>query len=337
MLNDLLFAAKRAVRTVIFPVLLILLAASLILAPMLGREESLPPAGIVCADESVIAHRMLRHLTENGFELCPDEATLRARVAAGEYDCGAVIPDGFEALVLSNTPDGAARFITSPTSFAPTVYQNHLAAAIFSELAPVITADALADSGISLEETLAEYRAMMDAGMVFTFELVRADASAPLSADDRGKAYLLGAASLLIFTILMYGICGSLRDDIRALSMRIGRKTVLLRAVIPDMAIRAGGILMAVFLAAGVSFVMGDSLPGRILLPLGLFTLAVTVFAFLAAAVLRTPARVQILTFFILLASVALCPIYLDVTLIAPWLGWIRAALPPYWLWVFAG
>jgi len=336
MMSFLSLSVKRAFRSG-FGLMLLFLVILITAAPGLGRNETLPPAGVCISDKGVISERISKHLSELGFELCQSEEIMRKRISSGEYDCGAVIPEGFGEKLASGMLDEAVLFITSPTSFAPDVYQNQLSAAIFAEYAPYITAEALSGMEITAEEALEAYRQRLDGGQVFSFDIVYSGTEEESAEPQRASAYTLAAASLMIFAVMSHSCCGIVRADSRLLSKRIGGGRMFVCSVLPDLGVRVIGVILACGVAVGLSGVLGGGIPPRLLLAIALYTLAVTVFTYGAAVILRTPARLQFLSFFVILASLVLCPIYLDVSLFLPWIGYLRAALPTYWLWLFAG
>lgn len=336
MMYALALAVKRVLRSVYFPVLLFVLTLSLIASVSLGQSEELPLAGVCDLDGSAASARVALYLTENHFEVCENEDELRRRISAGEYNCGVVLPDGFEKRLQTGDTEGAVPFISSPTSFVLAVYKNHAAAAIFSEYAPFLSAAALKDTDISQEEVIKTYRDMMDGGLLFSFDIEYVEASfAP--EDTRARTYAMTASAVLIFVMLMYSACELLTKDMAELPHRVGMKATLLYAVIPGMAVRAAGILLAAAIAAVVSFFAHASTAlAELLLPIFAYTLAVTALAMLTAALFRDAGKIRIFTFFILLASFVLCPVYIDAALLVPLLKYLRLFVAPCWLWLCA-
>ena len=141
----------------------------------------------------------------------------------------------------------------------------------------------------------------------------------------------------MIFAVMSHSCCGLIGADFRLLAKRIGGKRMLVSSVIPDLAVRVIGVALVCGGACALSSAVGGVFSLRLLLAIVLYTVTAAVFSFAAAIVLRTPARLQLLSFFVILASLVLCPIYLDVSLFLPWVGYLRTVIPTYWLWIFAG
>ncbi len=330
-----LIALKRCLRTVYFPVLLCVLALVLCIMPRIGREEKIPPAGVCDLDGSATTEQIIAMLSENGFVLYPDEDSLRADVTSGVLDCGAIFPCGFSAMVEENRVDGVVTFLTAPLSHAPGMYRNHLTAAVFAQIAPIISAEAFDASGVSKEDVTAKYREIAEGGLMFTFRVESASGEAP-SSEMGARSYTMGAAALLIFAMMMHSICHILQYDVKPLGMHLGRGRTVLSAVLPALSVRVAGICLAVLAATVVSGdgILSELLPALVLytLLLGTGSLLVLSFAPLGGT---DGGKLRILTFFVLLAALVLCPILYDAALLFPWVWVLRLLCPPYWLWLF--
>lgn len=336
-MSYLFLAFKRAARSVYFPVMLAVFALTAYFAPAIGTEEGLPTAGVCDLDGSAISSRIAEYLTENGYELCADEAILRERIKSGEYGCGAVIPDGFGELVASGKPDGAITFIVTPTSYAPDLYKNHIAAAVYKECAPYITADALDGTVITFDDVYEKFTEMSAEGALFSFkeELTDADVSYET---EREKTYTLAAISLFVFALMMYGASDALRCDIAPLSARIGIGKTIASAVLPDLAVRCVGVLTAYAAAAYARrHFVGDEMLTELIPEVAVYVCLCAAFGVLAVTVFADTAKTSACTFYLLVFSLLLCPIYFDVALVLPLVGKLRVLLPSYWIWMLDG
>ncbi len=335
-----LLALKRTLRSLYFPILLVIFTFALIASVSLGENEGMPIAGVCDFDESITSKNIVSYLTENSYELCPDEKTLRERVSTGEYNCGVVIPEGLEDLLKSDKLDKAVTFIASPSTFLRAIYSNHVTAAIFSEYAPIMSAASISDASITKDEVVAEYRDMMADGAPFTFDIEYVEAVATASSqntDVRTRSYSLAIASLLIFVMLMHGVCDLISKDIKSLCGRIGMKNTLLHNVIPNMSVRIIGIMLASTAAALVSFLMNKNTTlTELLLPIFIYSIAIATLALFAAAIFADSAKIHIFTFFIFILGLVLCPIYIDVSLMLPFAKYMRLLTAQYWLWIFS-
>ncbi|MBR3703928.1 MAG: hypothetical protein IKM11_00350 [Oscillospiraceae bacterium] len=320
----LLFALKRALRKISYPILLVLCAGAIFLVSLDAAAPSYPPAGVCGGDGSSAAQRIMSCLTDNGFLLFDDENEMVHQVESGALDCGVTLPDDLLLRLESGEMDGCVRFVTSPLSLIPDRYRSHASAAVFREYAPYIAAAVLEKGGVMREEVLAEYEAMFAKGYAFSFEITTADEeSAPPVGSD---ALVIGTAALLMFAVFL----GAPTDDVRGnLPRRIGAKKMLLMVVLP----RELVIAMLAVVAGGLGLVLAGA--AQWVAPFAVYVLLLGALRIVLMAVVGERER-YILLSVILLASLALCPIFTDLTLVMPPLRVVRCILPPYWLWLAA-
>ncbi|MEA4964259.1 MAG: hypothetical protein VB055_00345 [Oscillospiraceae bacterium] len=327
-------AWKRVASSVSFLFLLVLCTVAVFFAPAVGTAAVQPHAGVCDLDGSSASSRVVSYLLENGFLSCADADTLRGQVASGVLDCGVVIARGFAEKLPSGELEGALLLIQSPSSFAPALYRNHAAAAVYREYAPYIAVDALAGTGIGEDEILAAYETMQANGPAFSLEVVTADGAA-VPVNVRARALTCGAVSLFLFSLLVYGSCDTLTEEFGWVAARIGLRRAMRRVVLPSLAARtlsaAAAVTAALLLSRAI--LPAAAFAGSLLLPTLIFSLLMPSTALLLAALLPNPSQIRLLMPFVLIASAALCPIYTDLALVFPALGVIRLALPPYWLW----
>lgn len=330
-------ALLRLLRTGYFPAMLVLFAAAAVASSAFGGGETMPRAGIVDADGSALSAAVAERLCENGFELCGDEETLLQSVGDGTYDCGAVLVDGFGDMIRRGETDGVAEFVSSPSSLMPQLFRDHMIAAIYAEYAPYITADVISETDITADEVIEKYGELMDEGALFSFKITEFSEDAPASeraeaSGERSYTYTLFASSLLIFAMVMYASCSA--DA--GLTPRIGAKNELLYVRLPGIAALWLLLLAAVGVVCAVFAALGRRAEAGLFMPLCAYSLLLVSFGAAVSAILGRPGRVLTMSFIVILASLALCPLYFDAAAIVPLAGILRRALPTYWLWMCA-
>ena len=319
----LLFACKRALKSVSFLVMLAVCAVVIYIASLEGAAGNNPPAGVYGMGNSPAAQRVIDYLTTNGFVWYDDTEQMRRDVEVGQLDCAVILPDDLLQRMEREELEGCVEFLNSPLSFMPQLYQNQIAAAVFREYAPYICGRALKDTVVPREEVVAEYEKLFEKGYVFSFELVNVD-GVPVEANSE-RDLMMGAAALLIFAILMSaGVDGFQREMI----FRLGLRKTLTRIALPGVLVRAA------FAAAvgGVALALAGA--AELILPLAVYALVLSALSVLLAAVLPDERDRYILLTVILILSLALCPIYVDLTLFSPLLQSARSVLPPYWFYL---
>ena len=330
-INCFRLALMRILRTVYYPVLLVIFAAGIIAASYCGGGEAFPAAGVYDGDNTELSRAVIKTLCENGFVELNDENSLRQGVGNGTYDCGAVIESGFGDSLQRGDTDGVVRFIYSPASFSPRLFQNHIVAAVYGEYAPYITADALADTGIGRDEVFASYDDLTEKGFLFSFLIEEADTVQ--IGGERSLTYTVFTASLLLFTVVMYSSCGLLSEGVAG---RVGAGVDMRCVRIPCIIVRILCMIAASALSCTAFRLLGKTAEAGLFLPMCEYGLLLTAFGIIAASVLVRSGRIQIFSFFIILISLLLCPLYFDVAAVFPAAGQMRTFLPTYWLWMCA-
>ena len=322
----LLLAWKRSIS----PLLLLLLSVLVLLPPLCaaaGRETKAPPAGYVCsAEKNDDIARLCRELEAMGFQPVSEASALRTAIAEGMVDCGVIIPESAPQAIPAHELDRLLLWVDSPSSQFSALYRASAAAALFSVTAPYYTADALAQSGISEDEVLAAYYAAMDGDMAFRFE-ISSTSGAFYAGEERSARYLTGAMSMLVFIALFFGAALPLTDETQRISRRIGMAAARRSILLPGSAVRCGLIL----LAAALGCLLGNA--GALLLPVILYAVLVySVSIFIA----MLPGKGRKITFASLLCmlSLAVCPVFIDLSLFVPGIAFLRCLAPPAWLWL---
>ncbi len=329
-------ALVRAMRTVYFPVMIAVFAVAVYFAPTLGGDESIRPAAICDLDGSEISERVTDTLRDYGFETCDSEELMRERIASGQYDCGAILPRGFGDRLAKSDLGGAVDFIVTPTSYADDMYRNYITAAVYTEYAPYITYDALRETELTKGEVLQAYRDRLEAGILFSFDIESTDENVTVSA-ERPRTYTLAAVAFLVFAIMTYTVCDVLKGDIASISGRLGAGRVMILSVIPTLIVRVAFVILAYGIAAYIrSAVQNDEMLAELFLAVAGYAVSVTAFALFLATLLGDSGRIEIVSFYILILSLILCPVYMDLAALVPVLGRVRLFAPPYWMWLFA-
>lgn len=321
-MSFLLFACKRGIKNTSFLVLLVVYVAAIFTASLDGAAGAYPPAGVCGGDDSAARERIVSYLTDNGFVLFDDEEEMLGQVEDGTLDCGVVLPDDLSRRLEAGEMNGCARFLESPLSLIPERYRGHASAALFREYAPHIAASALADAGIAQEELLTEYEEMFAQGYAFSFEILTTDGA--YYPENTESTLVIGAAALLLFALVLGT---GTNDGHTGLLRRLGVKKMLLIVVVPQELVYTG----AAAAAGSVGLALADA--AQWIVPLWIYALLLCVLRILLSAFLGDRERC-ILVAVILLLSLALCPVFVDLTLFAPALGALRCLLAPYWFWL---
>lgn len=314
----LLFNIKRALRSRAFILMLAVYAAAIFASSLPEASGTTPPAGVYCEDMSAAAQRITAHLTKNGFLIRDSEESLRREIEQGTLDCGIILPEGLSQRIETLDTKGCIKIVTGPLSLTPQLYQSHAAAALYRECAPFLAAKQL--DGLPASELTEEYERRFESGYAFSFELVTSDGAVPTKAND--TALLMGAVSLLLFALLMSTNTGSVQND---LLLRLGAFRTLTLVLLPDVLTRS------LFAAAAGSIALLLAGAPQLIGALIAYSLVLSALMLLLPTLMPEPRDRHILSAVLLIAALALCPIFGDLTLFSPLLEKARYLLPPWW------
>ena len=299
-------------------VLLVLMVLSIGLGRSAGRQAELRPCGLYCEDSHPTALAVREDLLSRGFAAYDSREEMEADISRGILDCGAVLQRGIGEAIDRADYAGFVELLTAPDSFLTEAYEAHITAALYTAAAPAMIRQASAEAGVMLEDAairqaLAE---MMEEGYRFTFDIVTTRGTPP-ETRDLGQAIALAAAALLLFATVVPGTVGLVRDADR-LWNRIGGKAARLQLLLPGICWQALICSLTAGLTLGKS---GWGIPGYVL-----------ILTALGLVIARLPVNLKPLLPLVLLGSLALFPIYFDLTGLYPQLMVLRKLLIPCWL-----
>ncbi|MBO4839357.1 MAG: hypothetical protein J5493_08335 [Lachnospiraceae bacterium] len=326
----LFFSLKKTLRT---PLYWIFVLGILLLPPFfyhVGRHTAAPPSAYYMEnpqdpDSALVAG----YLDRAGFVSYPSEEALRRDVERGELEGGVLIPDDLTDRLTRGDYKGSLYFLISATSLLPDLWQNHTSAALLAVYAPYISARYLEEGGITLEEMKEAYQEMIQTGQLFHFVITARDGRA-IPDTARSRRFFLGALSLLLFLGSYFCISAPLAETAAQQSLRIGRGRAFRTLYVPGVLLRGLGLAAA---ALGACLISGER--GFVLPAAG--ALAAMLLFHLLLGLLPGRSWKDLLIIFIALFSLAIAPMYLDLSLLVPAIAKVRFLLPPCWVWFLSG
>ncbi len=326
----LLFSLKKTLRT---PLYWIFLAGILLLPPLfyhVGRATAAPPAAYHLEDPQDPDSALIgTYLDRAGFTAYASEEELRRDVSLGLTEGGVLVPADLTARLTRGEFKDSLTFLISATSLLPDLWQNHVAASLLAVYAPYISARYLEEGGITLEEMKDAYQHMMETGQLFHFEITSRDGRA-IPNTDRSRRFFLGTLSLLLFLGSYFCISAPLAESAAQQSLRIGRTRAFKAITLPGVLLRGLGLAAA---AAGACLLTGETA----ILPAAFGTLAAMLLFHLLLDFLPGRSWKDLLVIFLALFSLALSPMFVDLSLLLPFAAKLRCLIPPCWLWAMAG
>lgn len=286
------------------------------------------PCGLVDEDRTALSAEISSYLLKNGFVRCADRGELRSRVQAGELDCGIVLLQGTAQRAENGRMDASALSVVSPMSFLQDVYKAYVTAALYDAAAPAMTYSAARELGwnVTLAQISQKYRDTLGGGYSFTFETETVD-GAPVTGGNYSDSVVRAAAALLLFAAVLFGTC-SLAGRGGPVTRRIGETAAARSVQFP------AGLVCALFCAAAawVPLAAGHR---ELLLPVLVYCLILAALGLLFAALLPMQTTAFLLPVW-LLASLAMCPVYTDLSAMLPASRWLKLLLPPCWFYAIA-
>ena len=330
-MRSFLFALKHLFRNAVFPVFLALTIALPALAGLAASHAALPPAAVFAEDpEEPDTARLVKCLSEAGFRVAESRGDLEYGVSMEHYDAGIVVPSDFSERLQSHDVDGIFTMIVSQSTSLEPLWREHAGAALFSVYAAYLTADILEDLDLGREAYFTEYYALMDGDPLFVFELETLEGKAPQTGSIRAKSFFLGLLSVLLFLTAFFGIAMPVLKETRRLSGRLPLRRALVSFTIPGFAVRTFFLMLAALLAC-LAAGHPESILSAVLAAFAMSAVSLIPWIF------RSDSWQVILGAFIVLFSLALCPVFIDLSLFFKPVSVIRLILPPYWLWLFGG
>ena len=330
-MRSFLFALKHLLRNAVFPVFLCLTIAAPALAALAASGAALPPAAVYAKDpEEFNTARLLRCLSDAGFRVTESREELEYGVSMEHYDAGVIVPADLDERLKAGDAEGVFTLVVSQSTSLEALWREHAGAALFSVYAPYLISDVLKDEELSIDAFFTEYYALSDGDPLFFFELETLDGRPPETGNVRAGTFFLGALSILLFLSAFFGIAMPVLKETWHMKERLPLGRVLSAFSVPAFLVRTLFLLAAAVLACIVAGRPGNIFPA---LAAALAMASVSLVPWL----FRAKSWQVILGAFIVLFSLALCPIFIDLSLFWKPAAVIRCALPPYWLWLFGG
>jgi len=332
-----MLALKRVIRGKLF--LLSLLLAALVMAgtSMIGSRTVEPKAGFaLSAPGGQIAEEICASMAEVGLLPYDSPEKLKSAVSGGEVDCGILLHEDLEELVLAGDLAEAATVLVSGSTSFPKFFAGVAGSALFSASVPYMAVQTLEDLGFAatVDAVEAEYKELRAEGDLFTFRSEYLAGAEPIpTAEAFGGNLFRAALALLFFVAVVPETYRSFRFEMSAFGSLLGPFGTLRHVLLPLSVWR----LLFSLLAAALGIALGDLLGGKalwtLLWPAAVYLLLLFSAGFLLSVLLPRGTDLRVLLPVWLFLSLVLCPIYTD---LGEWFGVlrpIRLFFPPTWLW----
>ena len=320
-----MFTIKRILKDIPFLALLACVIIVPIIAYKTGENIKTPPFGYVCEDSSEDAVRLCKELDSAGFVRCRDAEELESEISSAHLDCGVIFDGNISDRMMSGDFNESVLLVTSAETVMPELCRISTVSALSMVYSPYVTYESLRNS-VGIDRTKQVYYDMVDSGQLFSFELKSADGLSRLD-NARSKNLFRGALSILIFITVMIGICRPSWRHKKDMQTRFGHMTAFFRVCVPEFLLRTAFLII---IAVITCLVMGQA---GMIKAVAIYSAASGIIG-LILTVLLSDAAILVLTVFITILSLGLCPMFTDLAELIPAVTIIRKFLIPYMMWI---
>lgn len=281
---------------------------------------------------------LLAALLGDGLVYCESETALRAAMACGDLQMGAVLPGDLSARLAAGDTRGMLRFLETPNATFASLWRLRITARLLEVYAPHLTRRALADAGVT--RTPLDMRAAIDTYLAadtpfrFTYETVT---GTPVDAEGLGIRALRGYIALFFLCFFGFFACPFDGEALRRLSGRLGGVRTLFRLVLPG----ACFVLLLTLAVTAAGLLSADCLFGtgamRLFPAAACYAVFLSGLSLMLASATDDAVKKALLLSVLALLSVAFCPVFFDLPAL---LGMrpVRFVLPPsFFFWAARG
>ncbi len=319
-----MFTLKRVLKDTQFIILLAAVIIISILAYKAGESIKTPPYGYACEADGEDVQRLCNEFDEAGFVRCDSVKDLKKEISAAHLDCGIIIDDDFAQKVEDRNLEGAITLVTSPETLLPELCRLQAVSVVTAVYAPYVTYDAM--NGHADYATIKNtYDEMLKDGPLFSFDI--ADSEGIKVVDHtRSRNLFKGSLAILILIASWIGCCRPAYRHACDMKKRLTFGGAVSKVMLPEVLVRT---VMIALIAVLTCLIAGQTA----MVPVALiYTLIVSAAGILLVMILPD-SWLLIITVFVMILSLGLCPIFTDLAELMPALGNIRKALLPYLMW----
>lgn len=324
-------ALKRTVKNPLFLVMLVFLCFCVLFFGSIEKDVEMSPVGVVLRDNDPEAIRLFDKLKADGFVAFSDEDAMCQAIRSEEISIGIAIKQNLTERLAQGKIEGALVLYCMPTTSFVRVTSLRVSAHLGEIYGPYITEKMMADIGVELshEQVREHMEECFRNDAQFEFSITDISGK-PLERASYSRSLIYGMLAVLLFCLFALCTCTEKDASYRNLHDRLGVKKAFFAVLLPGYAVKYV-ISMAVCAVAAVAC---RKLYGTDVSGLG-WRCAVYILYLCGVgaglhAVLYRFSRVQLYVLALGLLSLAVCPIFVDVTAFVKIPEWVRLLLPPY-------
>lgn len=274
---------------------------------------------------------------EGSFEFyrCTTEAELVRDVETGKAECGYIFPAGLKEKLSSGAYKKTIMQVSSPSTVAAKLAAESVFAGLFRVYAKTLLKD-YASGGKAFENIDTDvwteleplYKKYLENGSTFAFTYTYAGGKTMEKTSVKAVFPVKGICAVFIFIMGLAAAVTTAEDEKRGLFVLMpkGKKHMAMAAELSAPVMLS--CLSALFCLIAVGAVQN---PEKEVLFLFVYGLLAAAFAYVLLAVIKNPSVLAGLIPFFIIASLAACPVFADLSAFVPFLAKVRCFLPPYY------
>lgn len=324
-------AAKRVLKNPLFLFMLAFLCFCVLFFGSIEKEVTLPKVGVCLTDNDTQAKSLFDRLCADGFIPYESEAVMCESIRTGEIAMGVSVKAGLTNRMISGDMEGATKLFCTPTTSFITVTSLRISAHLGDIYAPYMTERMMAQQGITL--THEEVRKYMDDCYEkdAQFEFVFSDMDGkPLERASYSQSLIFGMLAVLLFCLFALCTCTEKDASYRNLHDRLGVKRAFWSVLVPSYAVKYAVCLTVTGVACCACHLVYGTDVSSLYVRCALYLLFLTGVGALLWAALYYISRVQLVVMIASIASLGICPIFVDIGFYADMPEFARMLLPPY-------
>lgn len=335
------FSGKRALKRPFFVILLCLLPLGMALFHQAEkRDDGRIPVALFTGGNAwneTVADRLERESESFSFYRCESEERLRDEVASGRAECGYVFPEDLRERLDAERYRRAITLYVSPGTVAGKLSTEVVFAGLFQVYGRELlkdyteTGDAFSDGApAAWPEVEALFDAYQAGDTTFAFQYQTLGGGLISEGGMTAVFPVRGICAVFIFVMGLAAAVTAAEDEERGLFAAVtGRRKRRFQLA------QTGAFVALAALSAAASLLVSGSLreAGKEGVLLMVYSFVVTVFSSAFLWMLRSSRRLAGSIPFFILGSLIACPVFLDISVFVPELGWLKwMFLPWYYL-----
>lgn len=321
---------KRVVKKGSVIVMMSVLAVCILLCGMLSEDDGIPECGVVSGSDEV-ACGIADALCRDGLVRYESAEELCDAIRRGEVASGMVFSDKLSGLMQSTDLEGAVTFYESERIMCSPIYKYRATAYILEHYTPYLSSKLLAREGAELSP--AEAKSGIDAYLAgedrfnFTFENAE---GAELAGEHYSTNLTMGTLSLFLFFALGLFAIPYTEKQFLPLAKRVG----LCKALTSYSMCSAASAVILFFASSAAALALSDKIfangAATLIAPTAVYILFLSALGIAVTALFGSTEKVRVPIIAVCLLSIAVCPIFINISDFLGIPAWVRHLAPTY-------